>query len=76
MKRIHGPIAITPTIINIVQAGAQIADSVRCYFTINAMTFDLVADELIDHHHGLEDRASSHLRFLHGVQHRTTPLFD
>ena len=48
------------------QAGTLIADLVRRDFSINAMAFDLVAGELIDHHHGLEDLAKGQLRFLHG----------
>ena len=50
----------------IVQAGTLTADLVRRDFTINAMAFDLLAGELIDYHHGLEDLASGQLRFLHG----------
>ena len=49
----------------VVQAGTLTADLARRDFTINAMAFDLVAGELIDNHHGLEDLALSQLRFLH-----------
>ena len=48
-----------------VQAGTLQADLARRDFTINAMAFDLVANELIDLHHGQEDLASGQLRFLH-----------
>ena len=50
----------------VVHSGTLKADLVRRDFTINAMAFDLVADELIDLHHGLEDLAKGQLRFLHG----------
>ena len=49
----------------VVLAGTLQADLARRDFTINAMALDLVADELIDLHHGLEDLTSSRLRFLH-----------
>ena len=49
----------------VVRAGTLTADLIRRDFTVNAMAFDLVADELIDHHHGLEDLALGQLRFLH-----------
>ena len=55
------------------KAGTLIADLVRRDFTINAMAFDLVAGELIDHHHGLEDLASGQLRFLHGCSVKDDP---
>ena len=48
-----------------VQAGTLQADLARRDFTVNAMAFDLVANELIDLHHGQEDLASGQLRFLH-----------
>ena len=48
-----------------VQAGTLQADLARRDFTINAMAFDLVANELIDLHHGQEDLVSGQLRFLH-----------
>ena len=48
----------------VVQPGTLTADLVRRDFTINAMAFDLVTGELIDHHHGLEDLASGQLRFM------------
>ena len=48
-----------------VQAGTLQADLARRDFTINAMAFDLVANELIDLHHGQEDLASGQLRLLH-----------
>ena len=49
----------------VVRAGTLHADLARRDFTINAMAIDLVADELIDLHHGQEDLKSSQLRFLH-----------
>ena len=49
----------------VVQAGTLQADLARRDFTVNAMAFDLVAGELIDLHHGLEDLESGELRFLH-----------
>ena len=49
----------------VVQAGTLQADLARRDFTINAMALDLVANELIDLHHGQEDLASGQLRFLH-----------
>ena len=49
----------------VVRAGTLQADLARRDFTINAMAIDLVADELIDLHHGKEDLKSSQLRFLH-----------
>ena len=49
----------------VVQGGTLQADLARRDFTINAMAFDLVANELIDLHHGQEDLASGQLRFLH-----------
>ena len=49
----------------VVRAGTLHADLARRDFTINAMAIDLVADELIDLHHGKEDLKSSQLRFLH-----------
>ena len=49
----------------VVQAGTLEADLARRDFTVNAMAFDLVAGELIDLHHGLEDLESGELRFLH-----------
>ena len=55
----------TPAENPVVQPGTLTADLVRRDFTINAMAFDLMAGELIDHHHGLEDLASGQLRFLH-----------
>ena len=51
----------------VVQAGTLQADLARRDFTINAMALDLVANELIDLHHGQEDLASGQLRFLHAV---------
>ena len=57
----------------VVQAGTLIADLVRRDFTINAMAFDLVAGELIDHHNGLEDLALGQLRFLHGCSVQDDP---
>ena len=49
----------------VVLAGTLQADLARRDFTINAMALDLVANELIDLHHGQEDLASGQLRFLH-----------
>ena len=49
----------------VVQGGTLQADLARRDFTINAMALDLVANELIDLHHGQEDLASGQLRFLH-----------
>ena len=49
----------------VVQAGTLQADLARRDFTINAMALDLVANELIDLHHGQEDLAAGQLRFLH-----------
>ncbi len=49
----------------VVRAGTLQADLARRDFTINAMALDLLADELIDLHHGLEDLTSRRLRFLH-----------
>ena len=49
----------------VVQAGTLEADLARRDFTVNAMAFDLVAGELIDLHHGLENLESGELRFLH-----------
>ena len=49
----------------VVEAGTLQADLVRRDFTVNAMAFDLVAGELIDLHHGLEDLETGQLRFLH-----------
>ena len=57
----------------VVQAGSLTADLVRRDFTINAMAFDLVAGELIDQHHGLEDLASGQLRFIHSGSVRDDP---
>ncbi len=49
----------------VVQAGTLQADLARRDFTVNAMALDLVANELIDLHHGSEDLESGELRFLH-----------
>jgi poly(A) polymerase len=49
----------------VVQPGTLTADLVRRDFTINAMAFDLVTGELIDHHNGLDDLASGQLRLMH-----------
>ena len=49
----------------VVRAGTLDADLARRDFTINAMALDLVAGELIDLHHGQEDLALGHIRFLH-----------
>ena len=49
----------------VVRAGTLQADLARRDFTVNAMALDLVANELIDLHHGLEDLAAGQLRFLH-----------
>ena len=57
----------------VVQAGTLIADLGRRDFTINAMAFDLVAGELIDYQHGLEDLASGQLRFLHACSVQDDP---
>ena len=57
----------------VVQPGPLTADLVRRDFTINAMAFDLVSGELIDHHHGLEDLASGQLRFLHACSVKDDP---
>ena len=57
----------------VVQAGMLTADLVRRDFTINSMAFDLVAGELIDHHHGLEDLSSGHLRFMHACSVQDDP---
>ena len=48
-----------------VQAGTLQADLARRDFTVNAMALDLVANELIDLHHGSEDLEKGQLRFLH-----------
>ena len=48
-------------------------DLARRDFTINAMALDLVADELIDLHHGQEDLASNWLRFLHAYSVQDDP---
>ena len=50
----------------VVQAGTLAADLVRRDFTINSMAFDLMANELIDHHNGLEDLASGNCAFCAG----------
>jgi poly(A) polymerase len=57
----------------VVQPGPLTADLVRRDFTINAMAFDLVAGELIDLHHGLDDLASGQLRFLHACSVQDDP---
>ena len=49
----------------VVQAGTLQADLARRDFTVNAMALDLVANELIDLHHGSEDLETGQLRFLH-----------
>jgi len=49
----------------IVRAGTLQADLARRDFTVNAMALDLVANELIDLHHGSEDLVMGQLRFLH-----------
>lgn len=49
----------------LVQAGTLQADLARRDFTVNAMALDLVANELIDLHHGTEDLETGQLRFLH-----------
>ena len=48
-----------------VRRGTLQADLARRDFTINALALDLLAGELIDLHHGLEDLVAGHLRFLH-----------
>ena len=48
-----------------VRRGTLQADLARRDFTINALALDLVAGELIDLHHGLEDLVAAQLRFLH-----------
>ena len=63
----------TPAENPVVQPGPLTADLVRRDFTINAMAFDLVSGELIDHHHGLEDLASGQLRFLHACSVKDDP---
>ena len=57
----------------VVQPGPLTADLVRRDFTINAMAFDLVAGELIDLHHGMDDLASGQLRFLHACSVQDDP---
>ena len=49
----------------VVQAGTLQADLARRDFTVNAMALDLVANQLIDLHHGSEDLETGQLRFLH-----------
>ena len=49
----------------LVRRGTLQADLARRDFTINALALDLVAGELIDLHHGLEDLVAAQLRFLH-----------
>ena len=49
----------------LVRSGTLQADLARRDFTINALALDLVAGELIDLHHGLEDLVAAQLRFLH-----------
>ena len=57
----------------VVRAGTLQADLARRDFTINAMAIDLMANELIDLHHGQEDLASGQLRFLHGCSVQDDP---
>ena len=49
----------------LVRRGTLQVDLARRDFTINALALDLVAGELIDLHHGLEDLVAAQLRFLH-----------
>ena len=56
-----------------VRRGTLQADLARRDFTINALALDLVAGELIDLHHGLEDLVAAQLRFCIRAAFRTTP---
>ena len=55
-----------------VRAGPQNGHLLWRDFTMNITAFDLVAGEMIYHHHGLENLESSQLLFGMGTASRTT----